>query len=404
MNETQTANERLTGDLSEAATLWHSDATPRMTADGCVEPTVRDDMPVRARGRLGSDAAVRSRLEGLLDRAPVLQALPDDRFVILSDLHVGDGGRGDDFRANAPLVLHALQRYYLRRDFHLVLNGDIEDELKFRPAAIRRAWPEFFSLTGRFARANRLLRIAGNHDADLGPRGPDGAAPRREATVLSLHGGLRMFVFHGHQASNLGMALTRINRIGSHWIMRPLGLPNYTVSHSNPKRILYERRVYDFARERGLLAVIGHTHRPLFESLSKSDSLKYRIERLCREYAYAAIEDKGAMRSQIRSLHEELRDALHRRPREGSHASIYDSDVVVPCLFNSGCAIGKRGFTAIEVRDDQISLVQWSRAGVGSPKGQAIEQEPLGNSPYVRTVLRRECLRYIFARVRLLAR
>jgi hypothetical protein len=57
--------------------------------------------------------------------------------------------------------------------------------------------------------------------------------------------------------------------------------------------------VYGFSSRRKIVSIIGHIHRPLFESLSKIDTLKYRIEQLCRHYPLAsppALRDPGGDR------------------------------------------------------------------------------------------------------------
>ena len=82
---------------------------------------------------------------------------------------------------------------------------------------------------------------------------------------------------------------------------------------------------------------------------------------------------------------EELRAAQLQRRRAGTLACLYDADMVVPCLFNSGCGFGRHGMTVLEICRDRLALVRWDLR-----KGR-------------RAVLREDCLRYIFGRTRLLA-
>ena len=70
---------------------------------------------------------------------------PDSRIVFMSDFHLGDGGKGDDFRHNADLVCGALESYYLEKNWRLVLNGDIEDLYKFKAVKIRAAYGELYA-------------------------------------------------------------------------------------------------------------------------------------------------------------------------------------------------------------------------------------------------------------------
>ncbi len=77
----------------------------------------------------------------------------------------------------------------------------------------------------------------------------------------------------------------------------------------------------------------------------------------------------------------------------------------MPCLFNSGCCIGRRGVTGLEVAEGSIALVHWfdrDRRGrfLASQRRSA---EPLEGGPYHRVVLEQDSLAYLSTRVRLLA-
>lgn len=361
---------------------------------------------VPAIGPASIEAAVCDRLEGLVSEAPTLPVDPSGRVVIISDLHAGDGGRRDDFLHNAPLVHDVLEKHYLDGGYKLVLNGDVEELQNFSMPTVLGAWPKLFELFRAFEDRGALTKILGNHDEDLahyrGPYPLDG--PRHWAMKL-LMGGEQLLVFHGHQASNFYQFFYKPCAKFMRYVASPLGFKNISVSQDDTRRIKLERRVYEFARRTGLLTVIGHTHRPLFESLSKADSVKYQIERLCREYGRAAAWKKQAIGWEIKRLKEELHSALARKEGDGSLASVYDQDLVVPCLFNSGCAIGKRGITAIEIVNGNISLVHWLGGDQHPDRFDTDDSHPkrLGDTPYYRVVLRRESLEYVFARIRLLS-
>jgi hypothetical protein len=94
------------------------------------------------------------------------EALDGKKYVILSDLHLGDGGSKDDLRHNKCLI-ESLLIYYLQNDYHLILNGDIEDLNKFSYSDIRHAWDTLFNIFHRFHREKRLIKIVGNHDMAL---------------------------------------------------------------------------------------------------------------------------------------------------------------------------------------------------------------------------------------------
>jgi len=81
---------------------------------------------------------------------------------------------------------------------------------------------------------------------------------------------------------------------------------------------------------------------------------------------------------------------------------VYGDEMPVPCLFNSGCAIGKKGLHAIEITCEDIALVYWYEEGRGrrfiSRGGYEIEK--FGD--YRRAILNRDRLDYISARIQLL--
>ena len=54
-----------------------------------------------------------AHLENLLIKAKAVQLDHSSRILILSDLHMGYGGRLDEFRQNAELLKTILESYYL---------------------------------------------------------------------------------------------------------------------------------------------------------------------------------------------------------------------------------------------------------------------------------------------------
>ena len=78
--------------------------------------------------------------------------------------------------------------------------------------------------------------------------------------------------------------------------------------------------------------------------------------------------------------------------------TLYNSPLLLPCLFNPGCCIGKRGLTGLEIADGRIALVHWFDSDRSDHSG-----EPLAGTPFRREVLEQESLDYLFTRVRLLS-
>ena len=350
------------------------------------------------------DKKMQKRLERLLRAAPELAPGPDHRLVIFSDLHLGDGGGNDDFKKNAGLFLAIMRRHYLEKNYTLILNGDIEELARFSLASIARHWFEVYAVWAEFAARGALVKLAGNHDLALLRRRPgDLSFPVSEALKIRL-GGKSLFVVHGHQSSHLHWAFQTLGFLFLRWLLHPLGIGNYTVARSSRRRFRVERRVYGFARSRKIMALIGHTHRPLFESLSRLDTLKIEIENLCREYPQADHGKKQALEAALARLKGEYVD-LQRKDRRARRAeNLYHDGPLLPCLFNSGCGIGRHGVTAIEIVRGRVALVYWidRRRSEKYFATAGYEPQQLDDSDYYRVVLKEEDLDYIFARIKLL--
>ena len=351
-----------------------------------------------------SDPITRSLLS-LSDRATHLDLAETDRIVILSDMHIGNARRGDDFRKNAELCMACLNEYYLPRGFTLILNGDIEELHRFTLKEIEKAWPSFYELFLLFGRKGRLLKTIGNHDILLPLHRQYRLREYMHESVRIRTGEDTLFVFHGHQASMFQTRFNMASGVFLRFVARPLGIKSYSVSADKGKQFRVERKVYNFSSVKRIASIVGHTHRPLFESLSKADALRYKIERLCREYAGNESGRRDDLRAEIVSQKSALDKLYEKGEARKRHLSIYNSKLLVPCLFNSGCAIGKRGITLIEISGETISLVHWfdGKQGARHLTGGQVNAEPLSGTSFYRLSLNQEKLSYIFARIHLLA-
>jgi hypothetical protein len=350
-----------------------------------------------------SPGTIEGTLEDLFAAAPRVPLSAHDRIVIFSDLHLGDGGPRDDFRRNADLVQEVLRGHYLAKGHALVLNGDIEELQRFPLAAVRSRWRGVFALFEEFRRMTALYKLVGNHDEALRHHHDPDDAPLLEALRFTWHDDT-LFLFHGHQAT---IFFERFNDLSGFFLRNfanLLRIPNFPVMYESRKKYRTEHRVYGFSSTRRILSIIGHTHRPLFESLSKIDTIRFRIEQLCRDYPVVSPRTRAAIETVIAGYRAEL-DRLWAKDREdGMRSSLYNEQICIPCLFNSGCAIGKRGVTAIEIEGEKISLVHWfdSTRGEHHLVDQAGAARRLGDTPYYRAVLKQDRLSYIFSRIRLL--
>lgn len=335
--------------------------------------------------------------------APSIALGADSRVVIIGDLHMGDGSSKDDLGRNGALLSALLDRYYLARGSTLVLNGDIEDTQKFPLARIRAEWKGLFATFDRFAREGRLYKVYGNHDEALleSSRYPYPLYPG----IRLERGSRSAYVFHGHQASAFYLKHNDLSGAAVRYVLHTLGIRNRSPSKDSRRRYRVERRIYDFSRSRGVVSIIGHTHRPLFESLSKYDRLRYNIERLCSEYCSADAARMEEIAETVRLYKEEFARLSRREMRNKRGPGLYGRDIVVPCLFNAGCAVGKKGVTAIEVEGGRISLAYWYEEGKERSylERESAPAEAIEGTPYRRTTIAGEELGSVFARMDLLS-
>ncbi|MBN1482788.1 metallophosphoesterase [candidate division KSB1 bacterium] len=341
------------------------------------------------------------QLEHLYKSSTSIPIKDVDRFIIISDLHMGNNTRRDDFRKNAKIFETVLRQHYLPLDYTLILNGDIEELQKFSLGKILQRWSNIYTLFKHFDQKGKLVKIVGNHDAIL-PLHHDYFLHKKLYNSLVLkYKSHSLFFFHGHQASNNIEKYNSLLGFALRYIAKPLGFKNASTAYNSRRKFRVEKRVYGFSAKNKIVSIIGHTHRPLFDSLSKEDLLKYKIEQLVR--LYPQVDQKEAIEAEMATI----KQALKRISDHGAleRNSLYNSMVVIPCLFNSGCVIGKRGFTAIEIADGDIQLVYWYDDRKHQKKMTLYEEGPfpLAGTHYSKLILKKDHLDYIFNKIKLLA-
>jgi predicted phosphodiesterase len=321
------------------------------------------------------------------------------RALIISDLHMGTGMR-DDLADNGELLISLLEGYYFPRGWHLVLNGDIEELQRYTLARIRERWRRLYAVFDLFAGQNRLYKLIGNHDEEL---------LLNKSYQYPLYGVIRIetglipaYVFHGHQSSYIYSKYNKVLRAGIRYVLKPFGIKNISSARNPFKRYHVEKAAYNFALNTRCISIIGHTHRPLFESLGRIDYIKFEIERLILDYPASPEDKRRLIENNVMALRRELGKLMNKERHASARNSVYGDEMPVPCLFNSGCAIGRKGLHAIELSCEAIALVYWYAEGKGrlfiSRGGYEIEK--FGD--YRRAVLNSDRLDYISARIQLL--
>jgi len=326
------------------------------------------------------------------------------RVLIISDLHMGTGKR-DDLAHNGELLSSLLKSYYFEQGWYLVLNGDIEDIHRHTLDRIEERWAKLCRIFDLFAKHNRLFKLIGNHDEGLLLK-KTYRYPLREMLRIET-GVIPAYVYHGHQSSKIYGAFNKLMGVGIRYFLTPFGIRNISSGRNPLRRFAVEKAAYDFSLKNNCISIIGHTHRPLFESLGRFEYVRFEIEGLCRRYPFSSGEEQKKIEAEVSSLRLEL-GKLKRKDRRDmlrQSLSLYGDQMPVPCLFNSGCAIGDKGLNAIELSAEEISLVYWFAKGKGKKfvdRG-GYDIEKLGDSEYRRVVLNTDRLESILARIKLLA-
>jgi len=333
----------------------------------------------------------------------VLDISGGGKVLIASDLHMGTGSR-DDLYHNGEMLTCVLEEYYFKNGWTLVLNGDIEELQKYSIDDIREKWSGLYRVFSLFADENRLYKIVGNHDEQFLLK-RHASYPYRLYTAIKINTGIvSAFVFHGHQLSAIYSRFNRILGLIIRYILKPIGIKNITDARNPYKRFKIEKKAYAFSLKNNCLSIIGHTHRPLFESLGRFDYIKFELERLFLDYPASVGEERSRIENEVTALRKELGKLKRKERRDVLRQSLYGDELPVPCLFNSGCALGKKGINAIEITHEDIALVYWFTEGKSKKfvtRG-GYDIEGIAGKPYHRAVLNHNRLDYIWAKIRLL--
>jgi len=323
------------------------------------------------------------------------------KALIISDLHMG-AGKNDDLARNGDLLISLLEHYYFARGWYLILNGDIEELQRYSLDHIAERWERLYKVFNLFAEKKRLYKLIGNHDEEL---------LFMKKYYYPLYNVIRIdtgvipvYVYHGHQSMKLYARYNKLIGAAIRYVLKPFGIKNISSSQNFYRRFCFEKAAYNFSLDNHCISVIGHTHRPLFESLSRFDYIKFEIERLCRDYPASSEKNRRRIEARVSSLKRDLSKLKRKERRDVLRQSLYGDDLPMPCLFNCGCAIGKKGLDAIELTGEDIALVYWFTKGQERrfvKKGH-YETEKLSGTEYRRAVLNRERLDYILARIKLL--
>lgn len=313
-----------------------------------------------------------TQLEALLtENTTVTLPLDGSKYVVMSDLHMGDGGKADDFRINEKTVVAALN-HYQAHGYTVLLLGDIEELWQFD---LDQITDRYDATVYRAMRAfgDRLYRVYGNHDKEWSlPKDPARHGARRkrgapEAIKLTdAAGTTKVFLVHGHQGSIESDKNSWFSRFVVRGLFKPIepvarfiGAYGHAAATKSQVATDYERIFYAWAKAAKTLVMCGHSHRAIFASRSYAQLLQEEIRELQAENLVHR-DNPDKIKANIRKI-QKLNDKYRRERQRGRDIDPSGTSDPLPCYFNTGCALYEDGATMMEIEGGEIRLVKWDR-------------------------------------------
>lgn len=304
----------------------------------------------------------------------------EHRYVIFSDHHKGGNNEADAFRGAKDNYLAALDHYF-ERDFTLIVLGDAEELLEERFEKVIDSYQDVLESEARFY-PQRHFRLPGNHDVywesqdfvnrHLGNYFPGIQFPGGLVLEYEDDDGIKgdIFMTHGHQGTLDADVFS---------FFPPLVLPLYRslqiitgMGEAKPSddaclRAEHDTRMYRWAsRQEGLILISGHTHRPVWSSLTHLEKLVMQLHALL---ALPPDQRPDGFQELVKQLQNEIKERAEKYP------PCTDTIKTRPCYFNTGCCSFRDGdITGIEIVDGQMVLVKW---GMESDVDARVELEKM---------------------------
>ncbi len=305
------------------------------------------------------DTLLKDTLDPQSKRGLTIPCDPQSKWVIVSDQHKGGGDGADDFKPAIPAYSKALN-YYFEEGFNLINNGDAEELWESDLKTILAAHQSSIAAEKQFYDVGRYYRLIGNHDEEyLVKHQTRMQLEKALGGRLWFYEGLllqfpdqRYFIAHGHQGD-----LRSDGNTFSKWIVaniwsplqRLLKISINSLSDSLDNISLHNEIMYRWSakQEAGLNLVAGHTHQPIFQSLTHFDQLIIRLEKVQTE------EERKYIESELHRIRNQFpKDYQPRRPEK-------------PTYYNSGCCCFDDGdITCLEITASGVKLVKWKEERV----------------------------------------
>lgn len=292
------------------------------------------------------------------------------KWVVFSDHHRGVRDGADDFLACEQTYIKAL-RYYYQNGYGLLLLGDVEEFWENTFKTVLSSYNKVMELEKKFYDDHRLFRIWGNHDDNwrfqgavskhLGWLFPNLKAYESLRIKISQQGQYlgELFLIHGHQGTLASERWAVVSKFFVRYFWRTYQRV-FKKALSTPSKSIKLRSEHDHAmyhwasQQKGIILICGHTHQPVFMSLTHADIISYQIEKLSLRQA---TEPQTDLRGEMAQLEAKLQEI--QKQKKGTHLST-DPQQTKPCYFNSGCCSFSDGdITGLEIDNGKIRLVKW---------------------------------------------
>ena len=271
------------------------------------------------------------------------------KYVMMSDIHLGDGGQADDLRNNEQILLDVLG-HYSEAGYTLVLLGDIEELWQFDLDAIVGRYNDSIYTAIRGFGDQRVHRIFGNHDHEWGdledPARQTASKVRHAVEAIKLRdssGNTRFLLVHGHQGSIDADKYAWMSRffVRLFKLVEPaaklVGLYGHSSATKSQIPKDYERTMYSWAKAHKAILICGHTHRAMFASKSHAERLIARITELRSENVDGRA-PKAIVRENINEIVRLRRQWRDEEKRGRVIEPVERAGEPLPCYFNTGCA------------------------------------------------------------------
>ncbi len=281
------------------------------------------------------------------------------KFIIFSDEHKGAKNHADDFAVCEKNYVAALQ-YYFDEGYFFINLGDGEELWENNIFAVKKHNQPSFEKEKLFQQQKRFIKIFGNHDL-YWANDPtafiqlqsiyDEKFPVYEGCILQTtinEHAIEIYLTHGHQG-DLQSDGNWFSKFFVENIWGPLqGLldinPN-TPANNDELKSLHNTIMYEWSSvEKNRLLITGHTHQPVFMSLTHLESL----------YVKRSNAQKTNDTTAIKNIEDEIKKV---QPKNETSP---DLSKIIPSYFNSGCCCFDDGdITGIEIADGCVRLIRW---------------------------------------------